>query len=398
MSGISLKKLHYLDETKADAEYKARFSSSLTRHFPIKIRQFGRRGEYEAFFCYTEETVLLLQEIYLAYAKALKEINTSSPVILRQFELISIVDEVKATNDIEAVHSTRRQIRDILDNRAEGKRLKSIVAKYEGILSHEAIAFQTPSDIRRFYDSFAHEELVAENPANRLDGQIFRRDSVDILSPSGRVIHRGLYPEEKQIGAMEAALAVLNDEKIAVLIRTGLFHYLFAYIHPFYDGNGRTARFIAAYMLARHLHPLIALRLSLSIKRRKKEYYRLFEEADSELMRGDLTPFVEGFLGFVLDSIRDATGLLCRKKAQLDRWYEKIERIAPKDDKMQALYKALLPAAILYGRGITMKELMDLLHWARPTIQRRLDMMPEEHLIKTGSKTIYYRLNLLLLK
>lgn len=41
--------------------------------------------------------------------------NSVPPVILHQFTLLSILDEVKAINDIEGVHSTRKEIQDILD-------------------------------------------------------------------------------------------------------------------------------------------------------------------------------------------------------------------------------------------------------------------------------------------
>ena len=66
--------------------------------------------------------------------------------------------------------------------------------------------------------------------------------------------------------------------------------YFFEYIHPFYDGNGRTARFIASYFLAEHLNYLTALRLSVIIKRQRKKYYDL---------NRDLTPFIYGFKTFL---------------------------------------------------------------------------------------------------
>ena len=66
---------------------------------------------------------------------------------------------------------------------------------------------------------------------------------------SGKVIHSGIYPEEKLNEAMTAALDFLNDDNIDILIRISAFHYLFGYIHPFYDGNGRTSRFISSHLL-----------------------------------------------------------------------------------------------------------------------------------------------------
>lgn len=222
--------------------------------------------------------------------------NTVPPVVLRQFSLACIVDEVKSTNDIEGVKSTRREISMVLDEGSSAdNRMSSVVHKYQNLLSKDDIPFSTCQDIRNFYDNFAHEEVIKEDPRNKLDGEIFRHGSVDIASVTGKTIHRGLYPESSIIDALTQALAILHDENMPVLARVSVFHYLFAYIHPFYDGNGRTDRFITAYFLARHFHPLVAIRLSVTIKRYRKRYYTLFEDTDSELNRADLTTFVEGF-------------------------------------------------------------------------------------------------------
>ena len=81
------------------------------------------------------------------------------------------------------------------------------------------------------------------------------------------------------IETMDAALKILHSQDLPLLVRLGLFHYFFAYIHPFYDGNGRTDRFITSYFLKKNFHLLLGLRLSVYIKRNRKAYYKLFEEA-----------------------------------------------------------------------------------------------------------------------
>lgn len=113
------------------------------------------------------------------------------------------------------------------------------------------IDFNTCQDIRNFFDDFAHKEISKENPNRQLDGEIFRKDPVDIASAAGKTIHQGLFPESVIISTMNEALKILHREDILVLVRLGLFHYFFAYIHPFYDGNGRTDRFITSYFLGK---------------------------------------------------------------------------------------------------------------------------------------------------
>lgn len=40
-----------------------------------------------------------------------------------------------------------------------------------------------------------------------------------------------------------------QNEELHPLIKAGIFHHEFAYIHPFFDGNGRIARLLTAYYL-----------------------------------------------------------------------------------------------------------------------------------------------------
>ena len=248
MKYMTLTKIYYSMPALYEEIYEARYHAPFTFQFGISIRQYHRKNAYPAFFYYTREYALETEKIYSSYERFLYLVNSVPPVILHQFTLLSILDEIKATNDIEGVHSTRKEIQDILDgNVSKSERLESIVHKYESLMDHAEIPFYTCKDIRRFYDDFAHEEIKKENPKHALDGVIFRKDPVDIESEIGKIIHRGVSPEAKTIETMEAALKILHSDDFPLLVRLGLFHYFFAYIHPFYDGNGRTDRFITSY-------------------------------------------------------------------------------------------------------------------------------------------------------
>lgn len=166
-----------------------------------------------------------------------------------------------------------------------------------------------------------------------------------------------------------------------------------------YDGNGRTDRFITSYFLKKNFHLLLGLRLSVYIKRNRKAYYKLLEEADSEINRGDLTPFLHGFLKILLGTIEDTIGVLKRKKDQLQRYEKKIDALGFHDKLMEEMYYILLQAAFFYGRGVTITELADMVGKARNTIQKRLDSMPVNHLIvEKKGKTNFYKLDLLMFK
>lgn len=60
-------------------------------------------------------------------------------------------------------------------------------------------------------------------------------------------------------------------------------HYKFVYIHPFYDGNGRTARLLMNLILMKFGYPPIIIK-----KQDRLDYYEYLEMAN----QGDIKPFI----------------------------------------------------------------------------------------------------------
>ena len=181
-----------------------------------------------------------------------------------------------------------------------------------------------------------------------------------------------------------------------LLARVAIFHYLFEYIHPFYDGNGRTARFIVSYFLASRFHRLVALRLSVLIKKNKKKYYDLFRETDSEWNCGDLTPFVLGFTEIISATFDDISLSLNNKIMQLTKYRQRLSTLIEGDALTREIYEALLQSSVFFGGGISMEGLIRATGKSRNTVKSRLDNMPTGHVLESGrggGKKIY-RLNL----
>ena len=105
-----------------------------------------------------------------------------------------------------------------------------------------------------------------------------------------------------------------------------LFHYRYIRIHPFEDGNGRIARLLANYILARHGWPMIVIR-----NRNKREYLDALHKADLAVGASPSTGanatldkarhFVKYFTKIVRDEIQaDITFL--ETKADDAWWYD----------------------------------------------------------------------------
>ena len=71
-------------------------------------------------------------------------------------------------------------------------------------------------------------------------------------------------------------------------VRAVLGHFIFVYIHPYGDGNGRIGRFLMNTMLASGGYPWTVIRVNT-----RDEYMNALEEAS---VKGNIQPFAE-FVG-----------------------------------------------------------------------------------------------------
>jgi len=116
----------------------------------------------------------------------------------------------------------------------------------------------------------------------------------------------------------------LNDDRLAIpiLVKAALVHVQFETIHPFLDGNGRIGRLLVTLLLCHAAvlkDPL--LYLSLYLKERRPEYYRLLDVVRAE---GDW----ESWLDFFLEGIHTtADGAVGTAKRLVNRFHEDRDRI-----------------------------------------------------------------------
>lgn len=398
MTYETLYKLYYKDEKRHEAEYQQRFHSPFTKHLPISIKPLGHATDYECFYCYTEEIASLQDYIMSEFFTFYKILELIPQAGIMQFLYTSLIEEIQSSNDIEGVHSTRKEIQAALESR-EKLRLSGIVNKYEKIIHNEEIPLSTCPDIRALYDDFLADEIANDDPENLPDGTLFRKNSVDIVSGTQKVLHRGIYPEAKIIEAMDTSLSILHDSKIPIFIRIAIFHYLFGYIHPFYDGNGRMSRFMTSYLLSKQLHPTVGLQVSILIKKNRKTYYNLFKEADSAQNRGDLTPFIIGTLQFIHEAIIYTKDVLQQKLDQYTKYRSKLFQFNLKDTTTFRVYDILLQAAVFSNVGATMEEMVRTLEKTESTIYTRLKAIPKDRIISfKQTRPYHYKLNLDCLK
>jgi hypothetical protein len=120
--------------------------------------------------------------------------------------------------------------------------------------------------------------LTAAELSGYRERAVFLRGSRHVPPHHGRPI----------IDGMEAFYTALREEPSAA-VQAALGHFVFVFIHPFPDGNGRIGRFLMNAMLASGGHPWTILRVS-----RRCQYMESLKAASVER---DIVPFVKFVAG-----------------------------------------------------------------------------------------------------
>ncbi len=139
-------------------------------------------------------------------------------------------------------------------------------------------------------------EIVSRNTLEGDDANFcgkFRDDKVYIGEHEG-ITHTKIEETLNEVIALISG----HPRFIHGLIKGILFHYFIAYIHPFFDGNGRTARTLFYFkMIKNDLKFVELLSISANLKEHGKRYERSFELVKEHDL--DMTFFID----FCLDSL-----------------------------------------------------------------------------------------------
>ncbi len=392
MSYDSLYKLYYKDKERYGIIYNNRISSENTIKFDFKI--YGNDA-----FIFLHKDIMNAVTVISLLDKKVANLLSSLPLIAReQYIKKSLVDEIVYTNEIEGIVSTRKQINEMIDDiecRVKKKeRFSSLVHKYMLLMTDKFKELSSPTSIREIYDELVLDEVIKEDVNDAPDGAIFRAGNVEVKNKTGRVLHEGIMPESSIISLISKAIKIINDDHIEPLIKIAIFHYIFSYIHPFYDGNGRTNRYISSLYLKNYYEPIVAYRLSLTMKENLKQYYEAFEKTNSKINLGDLSTFVFEFVDIVRKSFEATIDYLEIKRNQLDSYEALIKEFNLNENLNNMLY-VFSQIELFGGTDMSCQKIGEILKISRPTCAKNIKELLEKELLvsfKIG-KTNYYRIN-----
>lgn len=375
MKYVQLKKIFHIDEQESNELYYRRFNGETTHKFGIKLD-----NGYECFYLINDEMLFFIDKIYMINTW-LEKIMSSNvlPNSAKNYLIVStLIEEIKSSNQMEGIYSTRKELKDIIRGNTSKryKRFYGMINKYEKLRKEQFLLLNSVSDIRKLYDEILLEDIIKEDVKDKPDGIIFRKETVEISSGT-KIIHKGIVGENNIIEMIEKALKVLNDENINFLIRVAVFHYLFEYTHPFYNGNGRMGRFLASGYLSNHLNILCALQLSIACNHNNKKYYDAFALTNDIRNKGDLTVFIIYFLEIYLSGLEELKDQIENTMSTYNHMLKKICDYL--DNKYKMLVELVLQITLFGVDGFEMSQLVKITNYTEQTIRAMIKVINKKY-------------------
>lgn len=400
MAYPTLEKLFYADSSSDRyASHRARAQQRLTNEATFRTGIHLEHGEL--FLAVPRELSIETEQVLRRERRVSALWKGLPPIALGAYIRALILDEVVYSNEMEGVHSTRRQIEIALEhaqNIAHAPKAHEDHAPFMEFanlylnLTQNQPSPESLEDIRAIYDSVVADAI---DPGDLPEETLFRSGPVVIENERGKTVHVGVTPETAIEHMMRQWLQLSHREDMPELYSAMLCHFLFGYIHPFYDGNGRTGRYLLALQLSRPLSQPTALSLSRVIAENKAAYYKAFDITERRLNRAEGTHFVLTMLDLVGQAQAELIADLESKRASIERVRE---RVAELEQTLSArecdvLFYAAQMHLFDAFQEVRSDRLQDYLQASAPTVRKYLGSLCDAgYLVRVSARPPIHKL------
>jgi Fic family protein len=245
----------------------------------------------------------------------------------------SIMEEAIASSQLEGAATTRKKAKEMLraGKKPKDKAEQMIINNYITIkniknFSNRALSKELIIEIQA---SITKETLDEHNTVGRFRNE--QDEEINVIDQSdGKILYTPPSPDkiDESIKKM-CAFANESSKEIFVhpIIKAIILHFWLAYIHPFIDGNGRTARAIFYWFMMKNGYWMFEyLSISRIIVKAPAQYARAY--LYSEIDDLDITYFLVFNLKVIHSAIESLRNYLLKKQTELHKT-EKIIRIYP---------------------------------------------------------------------
>ncbi|MBL7546094.1 MAG: Fic family protein [Bdellovibrionaceae bacterium] len=296
-----------------------------------------------------------------------------------EFLLDSAIEEAITSAIYEGAQSTRAQAEQLIasDERPKNKDEWMLIKNFKAmkwVKNNQQTALSKEVILQLHH-------IVTENTLEGDDINFqgkFRNDKV-FVGPHEGINHGKI---EQAINEM-IQLTTNNPRYFHPLLKGILVHYFMGYIHPFFDGNGRTARALFYFKSIRNqLNYIELLSVSAYLRIHGKQYENSFVKVKEN--EYDLTYFID----FCLDSILSALKEVSRKVGYLLRMTDLKERFELSQTQIGLIQRMALHKFRTIDIEEYAQQISKSREFARQELKRLLDLNLVSE-IKMSKKLVY---------
>ncbi|AXT52340.1 Fic family protein [Aquimarina sp. BL5] len=233
----------------------------------------------------------------------------------------ALMEESIFSSMIEGATTTRVKAKDMLrkNKSPKNKSEQMILNNYETI---QYISDHKTDDIsvQKLYEI---HHLVTKNTLEEQKVGVFRNNNeIHVMNEiTGEIVHTP--PDFKLLTRlMESFCDFFNnnpkDSFIHPIVKASILHFFIGYIHPFVDGNGRTARAIFYWYLLKEGYWLVEyLSISRVIMKTKVQYEKAYIYTEIDDM--DVTYFIHYQIKVLTQAFEDLKKYVSKKKKEEDK-------------------------------------------------------------------------------
>lgn len=282
-------------------------------------------------------------------------INSFTDFSKRQIIQSFLIEEIGATNRIENIHSTKHDILSIITkaSSSKDKKIISISNEYSHLLKSNGTKINDLSDIRNLYEIILKDSISINDLP---DGKYFRKEPV-YISNGIKSIHKGVTGEDNINKLMNEFIELYNS-KNEIFTKMILCHFIFEFIHPFYDGNGRISRFLFSNGLFLETNSYFSFIIASSFEHNKNDYYKAFKYGDDKYEFGCLNEFFLQIVDILLKEINIVIKKLNDDKKKINE-YNVSFKLTKSEEK---IFKVIKEASILSTFDVSNEEIMQETH------------------------------------
>ena len=287
----------------------------------------------------------------------------------------SLMEEAIASSQLEGAATTRKVAKQMLRERRKptNRDERMIVNNY---LTMKKIREIEKDDLSPELLLSLHKMITSgtlEDPAD--EGRFRDNDEIRVVDGTGTILHTP--PDSSKIPELIDELcrfANNGSESFIHPVIKGIFlHFLVGYIHPFNDGNGRTARTVFYWYMLRHDYWLFEyMAISRAIKDTKEQYKKAYVYTESD--ENDLTYFIQYNLTVIEKTIAEIRTYISEQQAEQIKALHSIEESEGLSYRQIDILKRIAKHP---EKPLRIKEIEETYHVAYATARSDLNKLEE---------------------